>query len=172
MLKSIYFLAAALLTITVHANTAETKLNDAQIRNVLITINEGEIAAAQLASQRAQNPDVKNLATMMLTEHKENIKETKKITKDNKIKAKESKLSKDLKKEAWKSNQDLKKTEAAAFDKTYVDQQVMMHAKALTTLKDILIPNAQDAALKAHLERTRDAVQAHLEHAQAVQAKL
>ena len=171
MLKSIYFLAAAFLTITVHANTADTKLNDAQIRNVLITIDEGEVTSSELAAQRTQNPDVKNLANMMVSTHKENIKETKRITKDNKIKSKESKLSKDLKKEAWQANHDLKKTEATAFDKTYVDQQVMMHSKALTTLNEVLIPNAKDSAFKAHLERTRDTVQAHLEHAQAVQAK-
>ena len=171
MFKAIYLTAAVLIAFSAQANENK-QLSDAQIRNVLLTINEGEITAGELAAKRAKSAEVKEFANAMVTEHKQNMEETKTVTKNSRIKARDSKLSKSLRKEAWSLNKELKKADAATFDKAYVDQQVLMHRNALSTLDDTLIPNAKDAAFKAHLEKTRSAVQAHLEHAQSLQSKM
>lgn len=47
-----------------------------------------------------------------------------------------------------------------------------MHEAALKTLKDTLVPSAQNPAFKAHLEKTQAAVAEHLEHAKMLDAKL
>ncbi|MBC7741570.1 MAG: DUF4142 domain-containing protein, partial [Bdellovibrionaceae bacterium] len=57
-------------------------------------------------------------------------------------------------------------------DNAYVNQQVTMHEKALSTLNDTLIPQASSAELKSHLEKTRGAVSMHLDHAKKMQAQL
>ena len=66
----------------------------------------------------------------------------------------------------------MKKADKNALAKAYVDQQVMMHEKALDTLDKVLIPQAQNAALKAHLAKTRDAVAGHLTHAKDLQTRI
>ena len=172
MSKYFSIIALCVFALTVRANTDAVHLNDAQIKKVLLTLNEGEIEAAKLANQRAQDESVKSLAKMMVDEHKENIKETKEVAKNNKIGTRDSKLSKDLKKDAFQVTKSLRGAEQGAFDKAYVSSQISMHQKALDMLNNTLIPNASNPAFKTHLEKTRDAVQAHLEHAQSLQAKM
>jgi putative membrane protein len=60
----------------------------------------------------------------------------------------------------------------AAFDKAYVDQEVAYHQAVLDAIDQTLIPNAQNAELKALLEQTRPAVAAHLDHARQLQTQL
>lgn len=148
------------------------KLSDGQIDKVLLTINEGEIDAAKVATGRAANAQVKEFAKMMLNHHNENVSETKKIASENKITAKESKLSGLLRTEAANSNKDLKAAEKAHFDLAYMNQQVLMHEKALETLNNTLIPGATDPEFKAHLEKTRSAVAEHLNSAKDIKSKL
>ncbi len=149
---------------------ANSSLTDAQVAEVLITINEGEIDAAKIAQSKTKNKEVKDFAKMMADQHKENKEETKKVAQKNSISPHKSDLSKSLQDDAKNSNKDLKK--AKAFDKSYVDQQVSMHEKALDTLDKTLIPSAQNADLKSHLEKTKQAVSTHLDEAKALQGKL
>jgi putative membrane protein len=161
----------ALFTMGAYAEDA-AKLTDGQIDKVLITINEGEIEAAKMATKRADKPQVKEFAKMMLDTHNENVKETKKVATENQITAKDSKLSGILKTDAMTANKDLKSAEKAHFDLAYVNQQIMMHEKALQTLNNTLIPAATDPEFKAHLEKTRTAVAEHLDHAQKLKTQL
>lgn len=66
----------------------------------------------------------------------------------------------------------MKKSDKASVDKAYVDQQVMLHQKALNTFDTILIPQAENPALKAHMQKTREAVAGHLAHAKTLQTKI
>ena len=139
-------------------------LTDAQIGKIMITINEGEMDAAKLAKSKAQSNKVKEFAKMMTAEHKKNEDDVKNISK--RIKGEEeSDLAKTLKEDAKNSNKELQKNDKTTFDHAYIEQQIMMHEKALSTLSDTLIPNATDADLKSHLQRTHAAVEKHLEHA-------
>jgi putative membrane protein len=60
---------------------------------------------------------------------------------------------------------------AKDFDKTYIDQQVAAHDETLTLLKGYG-DNGGDAGLKAAAAKTVPKVQAHLDKAKAIQAKL
>lgn len=164
-------ISALILTLALSPAYAQT-LTDGQISKVLMTINEGEVDLAKKAKGDAQNEDVKIFAMKMIEHHKENMKETKKVSKDNDIKEKDSDLSKNLKEEAKLTKKDLKKKDKASFDKTYMIQQVTLHEKALRTLDTMLIPNAVDPEFKAHLQKTREAVAAHLEEARTLNTKI
>lgn len=109
---------------------------------------------------------------MMLGAHRDNIKETNKIVSRKRISARDNSISKAFKEEATNANKDLKAAAKESFDKAYVNQQVIMHEKALLTLNDTLIPSATDPQFKAHLEKTRDTVAAHLEHARNLITKV
>jgi len=56
-----------------------------------------------------------------------------------------------------------------AFDKAYIDNEVGYHETVVKALDDTLIPNAQNAELKALLTKVRGVAAAHLEHAKQLQ---
>ncbi|MGZ3695733.1 MAG: DUF4142 domain-containing protein [Bdellovibrionota bacterium] len=143
-------------------------LNDAQIAKVLLTINEGEIAAARLAEKRSTNDNVKNFALMMETSHEKNKQETKELAKRNKLDTEKSDLSKSIEADAKQSNKELKKQKAEAFDQAYVNEQIAMHTKALDMINNTLLPAAQNPLLKEHLTATSKAVAMHLDHAKTL----
>lgn len=150
----------------------QTGVTENEAAEILLTINEGEIDAGQLAKRRAQNPEVKKFAQMMVDQHKTNEKETKKLARRVKIDPKESGASEAIEDEAEAGHDALKKHEKNAFDKAYMQNQVAMHEKALATLDATLIPSAQNGEFKEHLRKTRQSVKEHLDHAKALEAKL
>jgi putative membrane protein len=66
----------------------------------------------------------------------------------------------------------LKTLTGAAFDKAYVDHEVVYHEQVLEAVDKVLIPNAANAELKALLVQVRPAFVAHLEHAKRIQTSL
>jgi putative membrane protein len=66
----------------------------------------------------------------------------------------------------------LKTLKGAAFDKAYIDHEVAYHQQVLDALDKTLIPNAQNAELKALLVKVRPAFVAHLDHAKQLQSSL
>jgi putative membrane protein len=60
----------------------------------------------------------------------------------------------------------------AEFDRAYIANKVTYHQTVLDAIDNTLIPNAQNAELRALLEQTRPAVAAHLQHAQELQASV
>jgi putative membrane protein len=169
MNKSIPLITALLFSIGAFA---QTELKDSQIAKIAVTINEGEIDAAQMAKNKLSNKDVQYFAKMMIDEHKQNMKDTKALVKKEKIGTDKSDMSESLQTEVKDWNKDLKKVDKSVVDKAYVDQQVALHQKVLETFDTVLIPQADNMALKAHLEKTREAVSGHLAHAKKLQTQL
>jgi putative membrane protein len=66
----------------------------------------------------------------------------------------------------------LKKLSGRAFDKAYVDHEVVYHEAVLQAVDKTLIPSAQNAELKALLVKVRPAFVAHLDHAKHLQQQL
>lgn len=166
------FCIASVFVLAAPAAFGQIPASDAEIASALVTINEGEIDAGKIADGRAQSKDVKDYAKAMIDQHRENVTATKRVAKENGIKMKEGDLSRNLKDEAKKSNKELRDNEKITFDKAYMRQQITMHEKALKTLNETLIPNAKDAEFKVHLERTRDDVAKHLDHAKNIDSRI
>ncbi len=143
-------------------------LDDAQIAKILLTANDAEIDAAQLAKKQGEAPAVKNFAEKMISQHKMNRDEAKKITKNAKINPKKNSDAEALEDNAESTTAGLKKLKGAAFDNGYMAQQVSMHEELLKKLDDQLIPAAQNAEFKAYLQKTRGHVATHLEEARAI----
>jgi putative membrane protein len=170
------FIAATALAISAHAappaDPPATPLSDAEVLGLLATANDAEINAGQVAITKGQKQEVKDFGLKMVTDHTANnikIKETELKSTISRI---DSDASRELKKNADAAIDGLKNAKDADFDKTYIDGQVMMHQELLTSLDTSLIPNAQNADVKAYLTDTRAAVEAHLKEAQAIQASL
>ena len=125
-----------------------------------------EVALGKLASEKAVNPQVKEFAAMMVTDHtKANdelmaIAKTKNITLPTAPDADHQKLMADLSKKS-----------GADFDKAYVDAMVDGHKKTVSLLEDGA-KNCKDADLKAFAEKTLPAVKAHLTQIQGIHDSL
>lgn len=153
------------------AESTPAMVSDGEGAEVMVTLNEGEIDIGQLAKRKAVNKQVKDYAKMMVDQHKDNEKETKRLARKQDLDFKKTDMSKSLEAQAEDMEKTLKKTSKDDFDRAYMDQQITMHEKALDTVNS-LIGSAQNAAYKAHLEKTRDAITVHLAHAKEIQGTI
>jgi len=146
--------------------------NQADIVDIVAAINVGEIQAANIALKKAQNPEVKKFAQQMHTEHDNLNKEIMNLDVKLGIPDDRSARSMMIKEKNEYTLGRLKDKTGAEFDKTYIQDQVMMHKLALETLEHSLIPSAKDAKLKTALQKARESVIKHLKHAQSLEQQV
>jgi putative membrane protein len=146
--------------------------NDAQIAAIVVTANQVDIDAGELAKSRSKNTQVKEFAQRMITDHSGVNKSAVELVTKLKVKPEENDTSKSLKAGGANTIKKLKALSGKDFDKAYVDNEVAYHQTVLDALDNTLIPNASNAELKALLVKVRPAFVAHLEHAKHIQASL
>lgn len=141
---------------------------DAEALAIVATVDRDEVALAKQAQTKKLSAGAMEYAAMMEHDHSANLAETKKLAKDD---GAQSANADEMKKQDAKKKAELAPLDGAAYEKAYIDAMVKGHAEVLGKLDNELIPGAQDAAVKAHLEKTRGAVAGHLEKAKALQSK-
>lgn len=147
-------------------------VNDAQIAAIVVAANQVDVDAGKLAASRATSPEVKKFAQTMITDHEGVNKSAVELVTKLKVTPQENDTSRALKAGGDKNLASLKKLTGAAFDKAYVDHEVVYHQQVLDAIDKTLIPNASNAELKALLVKVRPAFVAHLEHAKQIQSSL
>jgi putative membrane protein len=146
--------------------------NDAQIAAIVVTANQVDIDAGELAKSKAQSPKVKEFAQQMITDHTGVNKQATALVTKLKVTPEDNPTAQSLKKGGEENVDNLKTLSGKAFDKAYIDHEVAYHQQVLDALDKTLIPNAQNAELKALLVKVRPAFVAHLEHAKHLQTAL
>ena len=145
---------------------------DAQIASIVVTANQVDIDAGKLAKSKSGNSEVKGFAQQMITDHTGVNKQATDLVTKLKVTPEDNPTSQSLKSGGEKNLANLKGLKGAAFDKAYIDHEVDYHQQVLDAIDKTLIPNAQNAELKALLVKVRPAFAAHLEHAKHVQSSL
>ena len=145
-------------------------VTDAQIASVVVTANQVDIDAGQLAKTRSTNEAVKAFAQLMVTDHTQVNKSAVDLAAKLKVTPEDNPISQGLKAEGEKNVANLKTLEGAAFDKAYIDNEVAYHQQVIAALDQTLIPGAANEELKALLVKVRPAFVAHLEHAKRLQS--
>jgi putative membrane protein len=146
--------------------------NDAQIASIVVTANQVDIDAGNLAKSKATNADVKSFAQMMVTDHTGVNKQATELVTKLKVTPEDNPTSQSLKSGGEKNVANLKGLTGAAFDKAYIDHEVAYHQQVLDAVDKTLIPNAKNAELKALIVKVRPAFVAHLEKAKSIQSSL
>jgi putative membrane protein len=146
--------------------------SDGQIASVMLEANTGEVSAAAIALAKASSSAVISFATMMVTDHTAANARLALVLQQQNITAADSALRQMLAMQAAQTVSTLLATSPSAFDQAYVASQITMHTMVLQLLDNQLIPNAQNAALKAELQMERTAVMNHLTAAQQLQTSL
>jgi len=158
---------------TVYAQTAPAAAppNDAQIAQIVLTADSVDVDYGNLAVKKTKNAEVKAFAETMIRDHTAvNGKATALATKLG-MTPEASDTSKSLKSDGEKEMAKLKAMHGAAFDKAYIDNEVVYHQGLLQTATNAMAA-AQNAELKNLIQKAAPAVQAHLDMAQALQKKL
>jgi putative membrane protein len=167
-MKSTLLLLSALIAVPAFA---EAKINDAQIAAIVVAANQVDIDAGQFAATKTTSNDVKAFANTMVTDHTAVNKSAVDLVTKLKVSPEENDTSRSLTAGGQENLAHLRSLKGKAFDKAYVDHEVAYHEQVITALDTVLIPNAQNAELKALLVKVRPAFEAHLGHAKNLQAK-
>jgi putative membrane protein len=164
-------IALASLLVVPAAASAQA-INDAQIASIVVTANQVDIDAGNFAKTRAKNPQVKQFAQQMVTDHTGVNKQATELAAKLKVTPEDNPTSQSLKSGGEANVNKLKSLKGADFDKAYIDHEVDYHQAVLDAVDKTLIPGAKNEELKALLVKTRPAFVAHLEHAKHVQGEL
>jgi putative membrane protein len=153
------------------ATAAKAPMTDANIVALLDEANKSDSAAGAFALKKASNKDVKAFAKMMMGEHHalrvqglalaKKLKVTPEAPADDPVKAAGSAEMSALQSAG----------SGAAFDQAYIDQEVTIH-KAVIDLAEKAHDQAQNAELKALIEKAKPVIQKHLDRAEALQQQL
>lgn len=163
-------LATALL-LSASAASAQS-VTDAQIAAIVVAANQVDIDAGKLAQSTSTNKDVKTFAALMVNDHTGVNKSAVELVTKLKVTPEDNPTSQSLKAGGEQNIANLKKLKGAAFDKAYVDHEVVYHTQVLEAIDKTLIPGAKNAELKALLVKVRPAFVAHLDHAKHIQAAI
>ena len=151
---------------------AQGQPSDAQIEDIVVTANQVDIDAGKLATSKAHSKDVRAFGELMVRDHSGVNKSATELVQKLHVTPEPSATSESLKKGGEENVAKLKTMSGAAFDKAYIDHEVAYHQAVLDALDKTLIPDAQNAELKALIVKVRPAFVAHLEHAKELQSKL
>lgn len=154
------------------AKPAAAALNDAQIAHIAVTANSLDSAAGVMAKQKGSAKSVKDFAQTMIDDHSAVNKQAVALATKLNVTPEDNDVSRSLKSSADASTANLTGKTGADFDKGYIDNEVTYHQTVLDALDKSLIPGAQNAELKALLEKVRPSIAAHLARAKDIQTAL
>lgn len=124
-----------------------------------------EVAGGKVAQQKGQSKDIKDLGSMMVTDHTAMNEKLKALAAKKNVQLPDS-LSKD---DAEKLN--MKNKTGADFDKAYANDMVDDHEKDIRKFEDAA-QNAKDPDIKALANEALPKLRHHLEMAKAAKAKV
>lgn len=125
-----------------------------------------EIMAADIALERSQNAQVRELATMIKTDHTAASNAMKGMLPQA---APDAQVPTALDERRQGMIDNLRSASAENFDRTYMDQQVAAHQEAVTLHGGF---QDQDSPLAAHARNVLPKIQAHLERAQQIRGAM
>ncbi len=168
MIRKMFTLACAVaLTIAI----GEMKLNaqtpsDPQIAQIVQTANKIDIDQAKLALAKSKNPQIREFANQMISDHTNLEKSVADLAKKLNLTPEPSATSKQLQQQATEESKKLKSLSGEAFNKEYASHEVAFHQAVIDTATKTLIPNAKSPELKSTLEGAGPLLEGHKQHAQ------
>src|SRR5437016_8831410 len=123
---------AAVFTFAVLITTGEVKADaqtptDPQIAGIVQTANQIDIKQAKLALNKTSNPQVKEFANQMISDHTNLEKSVNDLAKKLRVTPEESPTSTQLKQQAADETKKLMSLHGKAFDKEYASHEVAYH---------------------------------------------
>lgn len=105
----------------------------------------------------------------MTNDHNAVINQASALVKKLNVTPKENSVSQKLLADAEVAKKSLRAKSGKEFNKAYIDNEVTYHKAVIGAVEGLLIPEAENAELKALLQNVVPALKTHLEHAEMVQ---
>lgn len=161
-----------LCTVTGQSQEAtQLKLNDAQIASAAVTANQIDVNYGEIALKKSKNADVKKFAQTMIRDHSGVIDQAMALAKKLGVTPQDNPLTQQLLQGEMETSKKLNALKGKKFDKAYIDNEVAYHEAVIAAVKDVLIPQTQNAELKALLVKVAPVLDHHLNMAKTTQAE-
>lgn len=146
--------------------------SDGEIAGILKGANDIDIKTAEYVRDNTKDPNVKRFAEQMITDHTASNKNAADVFKRANVNVQDSALSKQLKDDADRFMNELKKQSGAAMDRLYIDHEIVFHQQVLDTIDNQLLPNAKNPEIRSLINNVRPTIKAHFDHANQVRNQL
>jgi len=143
-----------------------------QFAAIVAAINNGELDLLKAVEQHTKTPEVVDFANKLMQDHEMLAQQLKTDLDAAKVTPAEGDLSMAVSEGAKLELQALTSKNDKEFDRAFIAAQILGHAKALSVLDALVIPNVQDAQIKGHLTTARTSVQDHLNRALDLQKQI
>ncbi len=147
-------------------------LSDPEVAHVAVTANRIDVDLATFAQSRTANPEVRQFAATMITDHSAVIQQATALARRLGVTPKDNAVSQSLLAGANEARKNLESLRGAAFDRAYMDREVAYHQAVLDALDGLLIPTTENAELKKLLTDVRPVIATHLDHAKQLRSSL
>jgi putative membrane protein len=166
MLKSLGLAALLTLSAPLGVQAQAAKINDAQIAHIAYTAGAIDVAAGKQALAKSKDKAVRDFAQEMVRDHTAVNDQALALVKKLGVTPQDNPTSQALSKDAAGKLKTYAALNGAAFDKAYVANEVAYHKTVNGALANTLIPNAQNAELKALLQTGLKLFTEHQMHAE------
>jgi|SRR5579883_906694 putative membrane protein len=139
---------------------------DPQIVGIVQTANRIDIEMARLALKKTTDPQVKDFANEMISDHTALEKSVNDLAAKLGVKEETSSTAQQLKQQALQERRKLNTLKGKSFDREYASHEVAYHQTVIDAATKTLIPDAQNAQLKSALQGAAPVLQGHMQHAQ------
>jgi putative membrane protein len=154
------------------AASGSPRLNDAEIAHVAVTANAVDIEVGRVALGKAESAVVKSFAETMIRDHTGVNEQASALAAKLKVVPQGNAVSASLRDGEKGALRQLAGLKGGAFDRAYMDREVAYHQAVIDAVDGVLLPQTQNAELKALLTAVRPALVAHLTHAKQIRAGL
>lgn len=148
-------LAAALCFST--STSAQKPLSDAEIAEVLEVCQKIRFEFAVQALQQAETDEVKDFASYILTDYREEVSPIPRFAKHK------NQSAQDIKSNMSVLSKSLKLNKGKEFDEAYLKSQMDLHKRIMQDFKDNLIPAAKNPELKKTLAKVYDEMDSYVD---------
>ena len=145
---------------------------DPQIAHIAYTAGNIDIAAAKQALKKSHNATVHDFAQEMVRDHEAVNAKALALVKTLHVTPEANATSTALTKAADAERAKLSRLKGAAFDREYMNNEVVFHKTVNGALASTLIPSAHNAELKSLLETGLTLFKEHQAHAEHMAATL
>lgn len=149
----------------------ELKLTDPEIASAAVTANQIDVNYGKIALKKSKNADVKKFAQIMIDDHSGVIDQAVALAKKLGVTPKDNPLTQQLLQGEKETTKKLNSLRGKNFDKAYIDNEVAYHEAVISAVKNVLIPQTQNAELKDLLVKVSPVLDHHLAMARKTAAE-
>ena len=165
-LTRISFLPAAMIASGTAFAQSAGKPTDPQIAHIAYTASEIDIKAAELAKKNSKNKEVLSFADDMIRDHKAVNEQALALVKKLNVTPEDNETSRALAKQGEDQLKKMSSLQGAEFDRAYSQAEVAYHQVVNDSLRNTLIPSANNAELKTLLSTGLKIFEGHQQHAE------